>query len=463
MKIGIENDEQVVEFRGYPGPQEVFGKIKREEEPSVRSLLTWSNPEVLGKKSVQAKNAISWVSESHDAYKCFAVLSQLRPNTALEVKPIPEIEESAGEEVKSMKKKSPSSSPKPISKTPKGGEKASKRQEERIKKLKQTTRWLPNSAFKTYFGKPVFANYGQGNVNPAYGGLMYGDYMKTHNIAPHEGSNNPSTQQVYEIAETKALQKQVKAQTLPRKCKDEDRLPPDEVAKLKQRSQILAKEREKPSKKILKPDLTKEKLFKSEHNSAENSENEDVDKPAEKKIKPRARVSGPTEKKNKNPKDLAKPVVGKSSKASEKAIDLVKEPEIVPDQIKEEVGKLETNSVNAEVQVEDCNDCVVQNFGKLLRTSYQEMTSATVVDKKNQVIEPYKYCAKCRDCLYPDDVMRPPYSLGEIPPQELDPKNYKTLPPQWTQRIPAAGRLSYRSPSAYAVIFGENAPVPSYF
>ena len=324
---------------------------------------------------------------------------------------------------------------------------------------------MPNTAFKTYFGKPIFANYGQGNVNPAYGGLMYGDYMKTHNIAPHEGANNPLTQQVYEPAETKGLQKKAKAPALPRKCKDEDRLPPDEIEKLKKRSQILSKDREKPSKKIPKPDLLAAKIFKSEHNSPNQSGDEQPEKVSGKKTKVKVPV------KNETPSVSTKT----NQKAKEKVINPIKEKE----ELKEKTEKDEENeekhieveeqskmdealSHDVEVQAEDCGECSKHNFGKLLKTSYQQMTSGVIVDKKNQIVEPYKYCAKCRDNLFPEEVIRPPYSLGEIPPQELDPKNYKTLPPQWTQRIPAAGKLSYRSPSAYNVIFGDNLPLGGY-
>ena len=31
-----------------------------------------------------------------------------------------------------------------------------KRRKARIKKFNETTRWLPNTAFQTYFGKPAF-------------------------------------------------------------------------------------------------------------------------------------------------------------------------------------------------------------------------------------------------------------------------------------------------------------------
>jgi len=50
---------------------------------------------------------------------------------------------------------------------------------------------MADSALTTYFGKPAFHAYGNSNINPAQGGLIYGDYLKTHNINPHSGDNNP--------------------------------------------------------------------------------------------------------------------------------------------------------------------------------------------------------------------------------------------------------------------------------
>jgi hypothetical protein len=63
--------------------------------------------------------------------------------------------------------------------------------------MKTTGRWMPDSAITTYFGKPVFHAYGNGNTDPIVGGTVYGDYMKTHNVNPHSGSNNPEFKQVY--------------------------------------------------------------------------------------------------------------------------------------------------------------------------------------------------------------------------------------------------------------------------
>ena len=70
-----------------------------------------------------------------------------------------------------------------------------------------TTRWLPDSSFTTYFGKPAFHTYGKGNVNPAVGGVNYGHNLLTHNINAECGDNPPMYQQVYDSALTKGLVK----------------------------------------------------------------------------------------------------------------------------------------------------------------------------------------------------------------------------------------------------------------
>ena len=70
--------------------------------------------------------------------------------------------------------------------------------------FKQTTRWIPNSSFTTYFGKPPFENYGRGNTKPIEGGLVYGTYLYSHNVHPHRGANSPKCTQSYPVALMKA-------------------------------------------------------------------------------------------------------------------------------------------------------------------------------------------------------------------------------------------------------------------
>jgi len=66
-----------------------------------------------------------------------------------------------------------------------------------MKELKLTSRFLTDSATTTYFGLPAFHAYGNANTRPAYGGAVYGDYLKTYNINPHSGGNKPEYSQIY--------------------------------------------------------------------------------------------------------------------------------------------------------------------------------------------------------------------------------------------------------------------------
>ena len=110
---------------------------------------------------------------------------------------------------------------------PKIGGGPSKNQINRLKNFYNTTRWLPNSAFTTYFGKPAFESYGYGNTKPVYGGLFYGNYMLSHNINPIDGDNNPDTKQVYSSAMLKTIKNnKTRKPEPPRKTPDDIRNTP---------------------------------------------------------------------------------------------------------------------------------------------------------------------------------------------------------------------------------------------
>lgn len=57
---------------------------------------------------------------------------------------------------------------------------------------------MADSSMTTFFGKPAFHSYGNGNTKT----LNMDKYMKTHNINPHSGDNNPTLEQVYARAMT---------------------------------------------------------------------------------------------------------------------------------------------------------------------------------------------------------------------------------------------------------------------
>jgi hypothetical protein len=100
--------------------------------------------------------------------------------------------------------------------------------DKRMKELNATTRWLPDSAFTTYFGKPAFHAYGKGNVcKGTIGGNIYGHYLLTHNVNPECGVNPPEYQQVYDNALRTGLSKGDRKPHLPRKFDDKNRLTED--------------------------------------------------------------------------------------------------------------------------------------------------------------------------------------------------------------------------------------------
>ena len=164
----------------------------------------------------------------------------------------------------------------PLVKEKKNG--PSKSQINRLKKFYNTTRWLPNSAFTTYFGKPAFENYGYGNTNPVYGGLFYGNYMLSHNMNPIDGANHPPEKQVYSSAMMKSVQRKgIRRPSPPRKVPEEIRNTPEELQEIRTRMQIFQLPNNFPSRDIIPPNLLKARYFRSGKNTPENSEDENED------------------------------------------------------------------------------------------------------------------------------------------------------------------------------------------
>lgn len=66
--------------------------------------------------------------------------------------------------------------------------------EQHLKDVKLGSRYLSNTGFKKYFGRECFENYGRENTTGVADGIVYNNYLKTFNIAPHCGSNMPITE-----------------------------------------------------------------------------------------------------------------------------------------------------------------------------------------------------------------------------------------------------------------------------
>lgn len=149
------------------------------------------------------------------------------------------------------------------------------RRKERIKHMEETTRWLPNSAFNTYFGKPPFENYGMKNVNPPVGGVVYGQYLLSHNVNPHKGDRQPEYVQSFNNALDFADRLPDTEPQPPRKCKDEFRLSQQQVQELKQRNQVFATKNKRSNLNIIKPDLVNSLRFASEENTPTKKQTEE--------------------------------------------------------------------------------------------------------------------------------------------------------------------------------------------
>lgn len=188
------------------------------------------------------------------------------------------IEQSKGQKKKSNKKRAQSAKPR------------DQQLEKRINDIKSTSRWLPDSALTTFFGKPAFHPYGNGNTNPTVGGTVYGQYMLSHNVNPQSGDNKPEYKQVFGRAIIGAHQPVVKGPGLkksptkkervphlPKKVREDIRLTPGEVEELKSRNPIMPHSfTDEGHVNIVKPNLAKEKYLQSNHTTPAESVNQSI-------------------------------------------------------------------------------------------------------------------------------------------------------------------------------------------
>lgn len=509
MKVTLTKDQALADFADLEEVHcpETHGYMKRPEDPPIKTLLTW-NPEDSPKKKGGVKSSGKWTSEMRDSYRGFffnednrkvfrlkeedtpsfdpsslAENSKEKTLTSLKVtaREIPKEEsgliDSSFNDQQPTKAAAPAPAPavvpeqahataqpatKPTKRQVTGAraksavpkedveeEERRKRQEARIKKLHQTTRWLPNSAFTTYFGKPPFCAYGQGNTKPTVGGVMYGNYLATHNVGAQEGANNPMYQQVYETAELYASKRPTKKPEPPRKCKDEDRLTPDQVEELKRRSQITGKERKNPSKPIIKPDLLKAKTFQSVHSTPNLSRVEEHPgaatqpvaftqqvptlRPEEKQAtrpvpepkreadtRPRPEqvvrlpadphvetpipvkadladdhISPPTEEPHRlMMRDEGVQLDPRTETGSPRTIRMQPTPSLIPLSPAPRLG--DEGQVSAP-RGDDCDQCMQENLLKLqYATSYRDMTGKAGYQPEIPLAQPFRYCERCQ-------------------------------------------------------------------
>lgn len=73
----------------------------------------------------------------------------------------------------------------------------------KVSDFNSTTRWLADSSFTTYYGKPAFHAYGKGNSNPT----NQNQKLMTHNINAVTGKQKGEYSQVFDSAVKAGLHK----------------------------------------------------------------------------------------------------------------------------------------------------------------------------------------------------------------------------------------------------------------
>ncbi|CAI2363131.1 unnamed protein product [Moneuplotes crassus] len=138
---------------------------------------------------------------------------------------------------------------------------------------KRKTRWKPDSHLRSEYGKPIFHPYGKANTNPTSGGIIYGDYLRTHNIHPHSGENHPEYRQTYTSAHDTAFVNGKPTLHPTKELKKEPKITKKEIEELKNKNSLLP---DKPSRHLKREvkqlDLMDEVRFASQHDTPAPSE-----------------------------------------------------------------------------------------------------------------------------------------------------------------------------------------------
>ncbi|CAK91390.1 unnamed protein product (macronuclear) [Paramecium tetraurelia] len=322
-----------------------------------------------------------------------------------------------------------------------------KRRKERIKKFQGETRWIADSAFTTYFGKPAWGPYGYNNVNPTVGGMIYGQHLLSHNVQPHRNKNDPFYIQTYQNALRKGAAVANVEPEPPRNCREEDRLNPEQVDALKSRNpltpqpyQELKKQLDSKGKQVIpefsikKPDLGNTLRFASEAGSVQGESHPQENQKSQQKIKrPQSALDNRTQKsqtenrskvshdqKTKDSKKKLDKKVQIQSESNLKVDDHLAIPDKASNKFIEELKQKKEKANRLTCKVNEINP-------SLLKQSPKQ-------EQKNQIT------ADLQEVKSFDDKNPPPNYLQSLDPIELNPKNYKGVPSDWLHRIPFAGK-----------------------
>ncbi|CAD8109874.1 unnamed protein product [Paramecium sonneborni] len=327
------------------------------------------------------------------------------------------------------------------------------RRKDRIKKFQGETRWIADTAFTTYFGKPAWGPYGFNNINPSVGGIVYGQHMLSHNVQPHRNKNDPYYIQTYQNALRKGAAVANVEPEPPRNCREQDRLNPEQVEAQKQRNQLtpqpfsqLKKQIDSKGKStipefnIKKPDLTNTLRFASEAGSIQG----------ESQIQDKSQKQ-PKQKGSKRPSSAIDNRASKSQKDKDENKSKLSNDQKTKESKKKQDKKVQIQS-ESKLQIDDQLAIPDKANNKFIEELKQKKEKANRLTCKVNEINPsllkssprqeqkQQVTSQLQEIKSFDDKNPPANYLQQLDPIELNPKNYKGVPADWLHRIPFAGK-----------------------
>ena len=144
---------------------------------------------------------------------------------------------------------------------------------ERIEREISLSRWKADTHTRSLHGKPIWHAYGNKNTNPTVGGVVYGQYLLTHNIHPHSGDNCPTYQQVYTSAHNHAFDNGKPILEPTKELTKPEEIPEGVLEEMKGRNPIMPGEPSRHLKRDIEQlDLMREVCFASKHSETDVSE-----------------------------------------------------------------------------------------------------------------------------------------------------------------------------------------------
>ena len=138
--------------------------------------------------------------------------------------------------------------------------------QKKLDKAISISRWNPDTHLKSMHGKPIWHSYGNGNTDPTVGGVVYGNYLLSHNVNPHAGENRPLYQQVYTSANNQGFINGKPVIQITKPLPETPKISKEALEELKNRNPIMPGPSSKNLKRHVKQlDLLQEPCFASKH------------------------------------------------------------------------------------------------------------------------------------------------------------------------------------------------------